>query len=316
MPLVAAFACPHTPQLLVRPETEDRDMVLRVHAAYGEVKRLLEATRPDVICVVAGDHVEGFFLTSVPALAVYVGASVSGKFDRYRYTFDVHEPLARTVLEQGIERGFDLTYSQDLALDYAFFVPLHFTMPEPRARGADGLGRALTLPRHRPVQLAGLRLGPADAGSARGGTRQRDGRAHRRRAGQGRQCRVQDLDHASGRRRSGQGPRDLLRALLASWQRHGDVAARMSLHYTFPPASGYPLNRCLYQLKSDDAFRERYLKDPEATLREAGLDPERIAALRALDRDKLLALGAHAYLVFMASLRLKMATAPQTFERF
>jgi hypothetical protein len=90
----------------------------------------------------------------------------------------------------------------------------------------------------------------------------------------------------------------------------------MSLHYTFPPASGYPLNRCLYQLKSDDAFRERYLKDPEGTLREAGLDPERVAALRALDRDRLLALGAHAYLVFMASLRLKMATAPQTFERF
>ena len=90
----------------------------------------------------------------------------------------------------------------------------------------------------------------------------------------------------------------------------------MSLHYTFPPASGYPLNRCLYLLKSDDAFRERYLKDPEGTLSEASLDPERIAALRALDRDKLLALGAHAYLVFMASLRLKMATAPQTFERF
>ena len=28
------------------------------------------------------------------------------------------------------------------------------------------------------------------------------------------------------------------------------------------------------------------------------------------------ALGAHAYLVFMAGFRLKMATAPQTFERF
>ena len=90
----------------------------------------------------------------------------------------------------------------------------------------------------------------------------------------------------------------------------------MSLHYTFPPAAGYPLNRCLYRLKSDDQFRERYLADPEATLKASGLDAERIGALRALDRDKLLALGAHAYLVFMAALRLKMATAPQTFERF
>jgi hypothetical protein len=90
----------------------------------------------------------------------------------------------------------------------------------------------------------------------------------------------------------------------------------MGLHYTFPPADGYPLNRCLYRLKSDDAFRERYLQDPDTTLREAGLDAPRIAALRALDRDKLIALGAHAYLVFMAGMRLKMSSAPQTFERF
>jgi aromatic ring-opening dioxygenase catalytic subunit (LigB family) len=131
MPLVAAVACPHTPQLLVRPETEDRELVLRVHAAYGRVKRLLAEARPDVICVVGGDHVEGFFLDAVPALAVYAGTSVSGTFGRYGYTFPVHEPLARAILEQGIEREFDLTGSQDVRLDYAFYVPLHFTMPEP-----------------------------------------------------------------------------------------------------------------------------------------------------------------------------------------
>jgi hypothetical protein len=90
----------------------------------------------------------------------------------------------------------------------------------------------------------------------------------------------------------------------------------MGLHYTFPPAAAYPMNRCLYRLKSDDAFLERYLQDPQTTLRDAGLDAEGIAALRALDRDRLIALGAHAYLVFMAGMRLKMAAAPQTFERF
>jgi 2,3-dihydroxyphenylpropionate 1,2-dioxygenase len=131
MPLVAAVACPHTPQLLVRPETEDRDLVLRVHAAYGRVKRLLAEARPDAICVIGGDHIEGFFLNAVPAFAVYAGASVSGQFGSYDYTFPVHEPLARAILEQGIERDFDLTYSQDLRLDYAFYVPLHFTMPAP-----------------------------------------------------------------------------------------------------------------------------------------------------------------------------------------
>ena len=131
MPLVAAVACPHTPQLLVRPDTEDRALVLRVHAAYARVKRMLADARAEVICLIAGDHIEGFFLNAVPAFAVYVGASVSGQFGRYTYTFPVHEALARAILEQGIEREFDLAYSQDIRLDYAFYVPLHFTMPEP-----------------------------------------------------------------------------------------------------------------------------------------------------------------------------------------
>src|SRR5204863_3170007 len=131
MPVVAAVACPHTPQLLIRPETEDRELVLRVHASYTKVKRLLTEARAEVICVIAGDHVEGFFLNAVPAFAVFAGTSVSGKFGRYDYTLPVHEPLARAILEQGIEREFDLTYSQDVRLDYAFYVPLHFAMPEP-----------------------------------------------------------------------------------------------------------------------------------------------------------------------------------------
>jgi aromatic ring-opening dioxygenase catalytic subunit (LigB family) len=131
--LVGAFACAHTPQLVARPETEDRALVLRVHEAFARVRRRLEALRPDAIAVVAGDHVEAFFLDAVPALAVYAGAEAAGAFGPYRYRFPVHEPLARAVVEQGIERGFDLLYTQGAPLDYAFFVPLHFTMPEPAA---------------------------------------------------------------------------------------------------------------------------------------------------------------------------------------
>ena len=129
--LVGAFACAHTPQLLIRPSTEDRDLVLRVHAAFARVKARLATLRPDVIAIVAGDHIEGFFLDAVPALAVYVGESAAGTFGPYRYQLPVHEPLARAIVEQGIERGFDLLYTQAARLDYAFYVPLHFTMPDP-----------------------------------------------------------------------------------------------------------------------------------------------------------------------------------------
>lgn len=90
----------------------------------------------------------------------------------------------------------------------------------------------------------------------------------------------------------------------------------MSLHYPFPPASAYRLNRCLFALKSDEAFRERYLADPAGAAVEMGLDAEDAAALRAGDRDALVARGAHPYLVFMAELRLGIARGTVEIEYF
>jgi hypothetical protein len=87
-------------------------------------------------------------------------------------------------------------------------------------------------------------------------------------------------------------------------------------HYVFPPAAAYRLNRCLYLLKSDPAFLARYQADPEAAMDELGIDAEARAALRRFDRDRLVALGAHRYLVFMAGLRLQLAREPSAFEYF
>jgi aromatic-ring opening dioxygenase LigAB LigA subunit len=87
-------------------------------------------------------------------------------------------------------------------------------------------------------------------------------------------------------------------------------------YYRFPPASAYRLNRCLFALKSDDAFRARFLNDPPAAMRELELDPDDAAAVLRRDRDALLARGAHPYLVFMADLRLRMEREPVSFEHF
>jgi Aromatic-ring-opening dioxygenase LigAB, LigA subunit len=90
----------------------------------------------------------------------------------------------------------------------------------------------------------------------------------------------------------------------------------MDTHYFFPPASAYALNRFLFALKSDTAVRERYVVDPDATMRAHGLDDAVRAAVAAADRDRLVALGAHPYLVFMAQVRLSMAREPGGFEYF
>ena len=87
-------------------------------------------------------------------------------------------------------------------------------------------------------------------------------------------------------------------------------------HYRFPPASAYRLNRCLFAIKSDDAFRARFLKDARAAMREMGLAEAEADALLRADRDALVTRGAHPYLVFMADLRLRMEREAVTFEYF
>ena len=88
------------------------------------------------------------------------------------------------------------------------------------------------------------------------------------------------------------------------------------LHYRFPPASAYRLNRCLFALKSDRDFLARYLVDPKAAAAEMELAEDEVRELLAGDRDALVARGAHPYLVFMASLRVRMEREPSQFEYF
>lgn len=87
-------------------------------------------------------------------------------------------------------------------------------------------------------------------------------------------------------------------------------------HYRFPPSGAYRLNRCLYALKSDRDFIERYLADPAAATADMGLTEGERDDLRRMDRDALVARGAHPYLVFMAGLRLTMAAEPGALEYF
>jgi Aromatic-ring-opening dioxygenase LigAB, LigA subunit len=87
-------------------------------------------------------------------------------------------------------------------------------------------------------------------------------------------------------------------------------------HYRFPPAAAYRLNRCLYALKSDRAFIDRFRADPRAATEAMGLTEGERADLARMDRDALVARGAHPYLVFMAGLRLKMAAEPGALEYF
>jgi hypothetical protein len=80
----------------------------------------------------------------------------------------------------------------------------------------------------------------------------------------------------------------------------------MSLHYRFPPAQAYHLNKCLFALKSNTDFRQRYAANAEQALQEFQLTLEEREAVRRGDQEHLVTLGAHPYLAFMARMRLDL----------
>ena len=94
------------------------------------------------------------------------------------------------------------------------------------------------------------------------------------------------------------------------------AAVRDAPHYPFTPAAAYRLNQCLYAIKSDHEFCARFLADPGAAMATMGLSATEQAALSPLDRDALVGLGGHPYLVFMAELRLRMTRDPAALEYF
>lgn len=130
MPIVTAVAGPHAPQLLATPDTSNAEMIKTVHESMGQCKEHMRAHNLDVVVCIGNDHLRGFFFDAMPPIAIYTGQTAEGAFGpgkTHRYKVDTD--LAYQVLKECIDSGFDLTFSQSLKLDYAFFIPLGFMMP-------------------------------------------------------------------------------------------------------------------------------------------------------------------------------------------
>ena len=73
-----------------------------------------------------------------------------------------------------------------------------------------------------------------------------------------------------------------------------------TLHYRHPPADAFRLNKLLYRVRMDEAVRKQFMRDPDAVLADYQLSADQTEAVKALDVNKLSALGAHPLLAFMA----------------
>ncbi len=170
--IVAAMATVHAPQLFTRPPTEDPAQLDADIAAMRELGKTLEETRPEAAIVFGSDHLETFFLSSVPTFAIIAGETAHAAFAGREYGLPIHQGLAEDLLDKLVRTGFDMAYSQDAVMGHAFaavfewviegrripVVPIFintYLPPLPSARRCEALGRAVAqVVASRPERVA------------------------------------------------------------------------------------------------------------------------------------------------------------------
>ena len=102
--------------------------------AYEPVQRWLQAARPDVAVVFYNDHGLNFFLDKMPTFAI--GAAPEYRNDDEGWGIPTLPPfrgqpdLSWHLIEQLVEREFDITSCQEMLVDHAFTLPLKLFWPE------------------------------------------------------------------------------------------------------------------------------------------------------------------------------------------
>jgi len=156
MPLVAALAASHAPNILLEPGHEWEDFMklhysmapqavaskptfeqqrkLRQEAekAFSVLRSDLEAAKPEVLIVVANDQFVNFFFNVIPTFFITLADEVKGQFTRHSFHYKNHKELGRAILRAGLEKGIDFSFGDYVELQHTQNVPLYFLLPEPR----------------------------------------------------------------------------------------------------------------------------------------------------------------------------------------
>lgn len=175
--IVAAMATMHAPQLFTRPPEEDPKQLDAGIEAMRRLGRVLDEVRPEALVIFASDHMETFFLRTVPTFAVMAGDRATAAFAGKNWNPPIHRQLAEALLEQLVRRDFDMAYSQEADLGHSFaaifewiladreipVVPVlvnTYLPPLPSPRRCAALGKAIAkIVASRPERVAVLASG-------------------------------------------------------------------------------------------------------------------------------------------------------------
>ncbi|MBI3457222.1 MAG: hypothetical protein HY002_15710 [Candidatus Rokubacteria bacterium] len=131
MDIVGGFACSHAGLIVTRRGRAPADQGERVFSAYAAVREEIARLRPDALLVIATDHLQAFPLSNVVPFSIGVGPAAKGLGDGglAPCTVPIHQQLAQAILYGCLDCGVDLAFSEDVAIDHSFVMPLTLLRP-------------------------------------------------------------------------------------------------------------------------------------------------------------------------------------------
>ncbi|MGH1505401.1 MAG: extradiol ring-cleavage dioxygenase [Acidimicrobiales bacterium] len=137
MALVFAGICSHAPGITGRADQADPALRDALYDAFGDLRRELEAARPDAVVVVAAEHFANFFMDNMPSFALGMADSYEGPIEDpawlgiERTTVPGDRELSQRFIGE-VMKTSDVSYAEEWKFDHGIMVPIHFLTPDYR----------------------------------------------------------------------------------------------------------------------------------------------------------------------------------------
>jgi 2,3-dihydroxyphenylpropionate 1,2-dioxygenase len=133
MPIVFAGAASHAPGMTAWTEAAPKQQADKFLGGYRQLGARLAASKPDAIVALTVEHWANFFLNHMPAFCIGRAAHYDGPVEEWLRIPKARVPgdakLAAELIDVCLDGGFDPSFSDELLLDHATFLPLHFLNP-------------------------------------------------------------------------------------------------------------------------------------------------------------------------------------------
>lgn len=105
---------PNHPRIFEETDAELEVRYGRVRSGLDRLRTTLQAAQPDALVIIGDDQNENFTTENIPQFAVYLAeeAVLVDRLTKEERTYRCDAEIARVILENALETGFDLSFSE------------------------------------------------------------------------------------------------------------------------------------------------------------------------------------------------------------